>query len=89
MIEGHIFLVSTCGTPTAAVVFNSVEKSLTAFLCQTLCMDSLLKKPEKQNPKECKCTTLHLPAGALGCDIARKCIMNNQLSSIIKHTFKF
>ena len=63
MVEWHICLVSACGTPTLAVVFHSVEKSLTMSLCQTLCMNSVLRKPEEQNLEGCKCTTLHLPAG--------------------------
>ena len=54
----HVCLVSTCGTPKPAVVFHSVEKSLTVSLCQTLCMDSVLKKTEKHNLWGCKCTTL-------------------------------
>ena len=65
MVEGHICLASTCGTPTSAVVFHSLEKSLMVSLCQILCMDSVLQNPEKQNPGGCKCTTLHLIAGAL------------------------
>src|SRR6218665_2281477 len=49
-LEGHICLVSTCGTPMSAVVFHSVEKSLRVSLCQTLCMNRVLQNTEKQNP---------------------------------------
>src|SRR6218665_416659 len=64
MNEGHICLVSTCGTPTYAVVFPSIEKSSTASPCQTLCMDSVLQNPEKQNPGGASappCTCLRAP----------------------------
>src|SRR6218665_1351734 len=53
------------GTPTSAVVFHTVKGDLVASLSQTLCMNGVLQKTEKQNPGRCKCTTLHLPAGAL------------------------
>ena len=58
--------MSTCGTPAPAVVFHSVgkKKSPTVSLCQTLCMNSILQKTEKENPGGCKCTILHLPACA-------------------------
>src|SRR6218665_811721 len=55
-----------CGTLKFAVVFHSVEKSLAATLYQTLCMDSVLQKNCIAKSRGCKCTTLHLPAGALG-----------------------
>src|SRR6218665_582686 len=42
------------------------KRRLTASLGQTLCTNSVLQKTEKQNPGGCKCTTLNLPAGALG-----------------------
>src|SRR6218665_178058 len=32
-----VCLVSTCGTPTPAVVFHSAEKNLSMSLCQTPC----------------------------------------------------
>src|SRR6218665_3577262 len=57
------------GTPIAPdVLFHSVEKRLAVFLCQTLCNSVhryWSEKTEMQNPGGCKCTTLHLPAGAL------------------------
>src|SRR6218665_257964 len=68
----YICLVSTCGTPTPAVVFHCVEKRLMVSLCQTLCVDSVLQKPENQNPGACKCTTLHLRAGALVSNIHQR-----------------
>src|SRR6218665_1316537 len=69
-VDRYICLVFTCGTPTPAAVFHCVEKRLVVSLCQTLCMDSVLQKPENQNPGGCKCTTLHLRAGALGVSIS-------------------
>jgi len=45
---GHSCLVSTCGSTIPAVVFHSVEKSVTVALCQTLCMTIAVKKPKSK-----------------------------------------
>ena len=44
MVERHIRLVSTRETPTPAVVFYYVEKTLKESLCQTPCMNNVLPK---------------------------------------------
>jgi len=58
--------MSTCGTPTPAVVFHS---------------DYCSEKAEKQNLGVCRCTSLHLPAGALGvCELEQTNIITAKLS---------
>jgi len=52
----YLWNTNTC---CDAVVFHSVS------LGQTLCMNSVLQKTEKQNLGGCKCTTFPLHAGAL------------------------
>jgi len=90
--EGHICLVSTYATPISAVIFRSVEKSLTLSLCLTLCMNSVLQKTKKQNPggasaPPCTCLWPPLPAGwfrkandsALQCLLSVICSLEEKL----------
>jgi len=57
--------VSTYGKPKPAVILHSVEKETDSVSESDSVHGSVLQKTEKQNSGGCKCTTLHLPAGAL------------------------
>src|SRR6218665_3346140 len=52
--------------PKPAVIFHSVERDLRCLCVRFCAWIVFCLKTEKRNPGGCKCTTLHLPAGALG-----------------------
>ena len=66
MVERHIRLVFTRGTPTPAVLFHYGEKRpKNVYVSDSAHELYSAKKTEKQNPEGCKCIPLHLPAAAL------------------------
>jgi len=61
--RAYLSSVYLCNNNTCCSI-SLCRKESDVSLRQTLCTDSVLQKPEKQNPGRCRCTTLHLPAGA-------------------------